>query len=589
MNDKMNEVTVFSPFGGQLILEEVLGSSPDLKIPENSVTTKKGADRSMYSYVPLSGCYDAKQEQVLFVLRDGNDEESAKHWLKTLKLDELAEEKHCIVLFPNPTEQGWNYVNDPDREDDLAFLVRCFAALPKTKGKAAGFNGMIFHLATSKSSSALVTLLAEKQPIESAAMMVGAFPSDYQIAETGLRQPINAWVYEENKALQEYLIDVNHIGSKKASDGINQYISKLNENNLHFVSKNGLNADEVRQAWDRLFSETRRWRNDTYGTYQQRTNFTEWGFVGHVNDDSLAVNNGFKHTWYEYVPEQLRGTQEKVPLVFYFHGGGCVPLYGAEQSDWHKIAKKENFIVVYPKASIAKTWNAFDDLSQPSDFAFVLALIEHLKKIHPIDETRIYLSGFSMGSMMSNAMACAYPDVFAAASALNAQHFGYLSNMAKMILSVGMGPKPSEDKLNEISHTKILADEAKKKKDYRMPVIQFSGLLDNLSNPWPISSEEDLWIKTIDYWKAYNHIPVTPFKINTTYETGLTSDETRLVCADERFIHHLWYTSDTHEPLYQFLVAKRMPHAVDLREIELAWDFMKHYSRSADGTLNTKE
>jgi hypothetical protein len=589
MNDRMNEVTVFSPFGGQLILEEVLGSNNEFKIPENSISTKKGSDRSMFSYVPLSGCYDAKQEQVLMVLRDENDEVSAVKLMKELKLDELAEEKHLILLFPNPSDQGWNYQGDVLREDDLSFLVRCFAALPKSKGKASGFNGMIFNIATSNSSSALLSLLSERQPVDCSAMMLGAYPKDYHIAQGGLRQSVNAWVYEENKELQEYLIEVNHIGSKSVSDGLSKYTSKLNENNMHFVSNTGLNANQIKNAWELLFSETRRWRNDTYGTYQKRTNFTEWGFVGHVNDDSLSVNNGFKHTWYEYVPEQLRGTKEKVPLVFYFHGGACVPLYGAEQSDWHEIAKKENFIVVYPKASIGKMWNAFDDLNQPSDFAFVLALIEHMKKVHPIDETRIYLSGFSMGSMMSNAMACAYPQLFAATAPLNAQHLGYLSNRAKLMSSPALGNKPTDDLLNEISHTKILADEAKKRMDYRMPVFQCSGLLDDLFNTWPIDKEENLWIPSFNYWKAYNHIPVTKFEYNSKYETGLYSDETRYVCVDERFIHHTWYTSDTHLPLYQFLVAKRMPHAVDLREIRLAWQFMKHFSRNSDGTLEYKE
>jgi len=585
----MNEITVFSPFGGQLILEDVPGSTGDVKTPENVISTKQGSDRSMYAYVPKSGCYDAKQAQVLMVLRDEADEASAQALMIKLGLDVLAEEKHFILLFPNPVDAGWNYASDALREDDLAYLVRCFAVLPKSKGKAAGFNGMIFYLGASNASNALISLLAEKQPIDCSAMMVGATPDDFHLSNTGLRQPVNAWVYETNKELQEYLIDVNHVGSKTVVDGVSIYTSKLNENNVHFVSKGGLNALEVRKAWDKLFSETRRWRNDTYGTYQKRTNFTEWGFVGHVNDDSLNINNGFKHTWYEYVPKKIQGTNKKVPLVFYFHGGGCVPLYGAEQSDWHRIAKREDFIVVYPKASVGKMWNAFDDQGQPSDFALVLALIDHMKKIHPIDESRIYISGFSMGSMMTNALACAYPQLFAAAAPMNAQHMGYLSNRAALLAGMS-AVKPTEAQLKEPSHTKQLADEAKQRMDYRMPVIQFSGLLDNLfDHAWPIDRKDNLWIPTLDYWKAYNHIPVTPFEFNPMCETGLFADETHTDCPDERFIHQSWLTSDTKEALYHFVVAKRMPHAVDLRETELAWDFIKHYSRNADGTLKVTE
>ena len=61
MNDTMNEITAFSPFGGRLVLEEVKGAQERANVPENSIETKAGDDRSMYVYVPASGCPDAKQ------------------------------------------------------------------------------------------------------------------------------------------------------------------------------------------------------------------------------------------------------------------------------------------------------------------------------------------------------------------------------------------------------------------------------------------------------------------------------------------------------------------------------------------------
>ena len=73
----------------------------------------------------------------------------------------------------------------------------------------------------------------------------------------------------------------------------------------------------------------------------------------------------------DHIPPQLRGTTEKVPLVFYFHGVNCVPLYGAEQSGWHDIADRENFILIYPAPAKSKCWNIYDLPNMPSDFAFV--------------------------------------------------------------------------------------------------------------------------------------------------------------------------------------------------------------------------
>ena len=108
MNDTMNEITAFSPFGGRLVLEEVKGAQERANVPENSIETKAGDDRSMYVYVPASGCPDAKQTQVVLFLRDGADEASAQAAMKEYGLDALAEKEHFVLAFPNPRQSGWS-------------------------------------------------------------------------------------------------------------------------------------------------------------------------------------------------------------------------------------------------------------------------------------------------------------------------------------------------------------------------------------------------------------------------------------------------------------------------------------------------
>ena len=97
---------------------------------------------------------------------------------------------------------------------------------------------------------------------------------------------------------------------------------------------------------------------------------------------------------------------------------------------------------------------------------FFLALIEHMKTVHPIDETRIYVSGFSMGGMMSNAMACALPNVVAAAAPCNAYNNCYFSSLSAMMRrlrsnnAVDMMDKSFDDP-DEITQLKIEADQKK--------------------------------------------------------------------------------------------------------------------------------
>jgi predicted acyl esterase len=224
-----------------------------------------------------------------------------------------------------------------------------------------------------------------------------------------------------------------------------------------------------------------------------------------------------------------------------------------------------------------------------SDEAFFLALIGHMKTVHPIDETRIYVSGFSMGGMMSNAMACVQPNVVAAAAPCNAFNEGYFNSFTTMLnrlknnTAMNMSDRlPGETE--EITPTRLQADAKKAAYDYRMPIFQVSGLLDQA---WPITNPQDRRLMTFDYWKAYNNIPVEPFSPDFAYESGLNADETWYDGADERFLHHRWHSKDAGNPaLYELFLAKRMPHALDIRTARYAWEFLKKFSRHADGSLS---
>ena len=585
MIDKMNELTQHSKYEGTLFLQKVAGDISGRREAENNAVAGAGQERTMYAYAPKSGCPHPKQCQILMVLRDGDDEASARAAMEKYRLDALAENKNFLLLFPNPTKGGWNYNEDPGRENDMDYLIRCFGVLRGSELGVSGFNGMIFYLADSSAASAMLMTMAARKPINVPAMMIGAFPEGYSIPKDALNVETAAFV-SGNAAAAAYLQAANGVSGEETKEGVTTYFGK-NPNCRLLVTDKPIDAQMVSAAWECLFSETRRWQNDTYGCYQKRTNFTEKGFVGHVKDSSLGCNNGYPQTWYEYIPPQLRGSQEKVPLLFYFHGGGCVPLYGAEQSDWHEIADKENFIVVYPEASQRNMWNVWDDRTslKYSDKDFFLALIDHMKTVHPIDESRIYVSGFSMGGMMSNAMACSLPNVVAAAAPCNAYNEGYFSSLEAMELRKYNPGRSILDGVTEPSNTRLAADKAKASFDYIVPVIQTAGLIDG---EWPITDPEDSRLKTFYYWRAYNHLNTDAFVQNMDNESGITADETVYEGDDGRFLHHRWFNA-AGDSLYELLLAKRCPHALDIRTHDYTWKFLKRFSRNPDGTLHIEK
>lgn len=595
----MNPLDQKSPYGGRLIEEVVHGATSGNLNPENNVDVNEGADRSMYVYVPASGCPHAKQTAVLMVLRDSDTRGSAEKLMGDLGLADLAEREHFVLLFPNPQGDGWNYERDHCRDDDMQFLVRCFAVLKGSRGGVAGFNGMMYYIAASQAASAMLWVLSRERPLDTAAIMIGAFPREFVLSEGSGAEQV-AWFYEDNSEASEALARVNGSSEFQAltgEKGISVAISEANPAVRYFESANGLCAAEVARAWDSMFARVRRWRNDTLGTYQERPDFEGRGFVAHVDDASLGLKDGLGRTWFEYVPEPLRTASNPMPLVLYFHGINCCGLYGAEQSGWADIADRDGFACVFPNATTEERWNAWGDSRIPSDIDYVMALIDHMCEIYPIDRSRIYISGFSMGSMFSNALACSYPEVFAGVVALNGPNLAYLQTldeakpgMLAFRPNSALREIPNQDE--EKSPTRLLADSKKGTYDWRMPFVQFVGLLDGVGfesgKAWPVLCETDSqWVPTVAYWKKYDGIANSSL-FDPSTPTGFASDRVEEI---GRFVHQSWRGVGDEVPpidsnaLYHLIAARRMPHAVDLREVAMGWNIVKHYRREPDGSL----
>jgi polyhydroxybutyrate depolymerase len=130
--------------------------------------------------------------------------------------------------------------------------------------------------------------------------------------------------------------------------------------------------------------------------------------------DTLTVGS-LERSYEVYVPP---GALDKMALVVVFHGFGGTGANALEQGGWIAKAKTEGFIVVAPdgvtpkpnaKASFfcnARSWNAGGGTTAAEaigvdDVGFVRALIEAVSRRHPVDNRRIFATGFSNGAAMA--------------------------------------------------------------------------------------------------------------------------------------------------------------------------------------------
>ncbi len=154
-----------------------------------------------------------------------------------------------------------------------------------------------------------------------------------------------------------------------------------------------------------------------------RRNFVE----DEVVPDRLSLQKvrvGQSDRLYELYVPPMTGTARPLPLVFVFHGGAGSPHGIAQASQFHRIARRQRFLVVYPAgvavtANRTRDWNAGGTTGEAEaagidDDAFFQAMLARLRDAFPVDDRRIYLAGLSKGGMLAYHLACRYGESIAA-------------------------------------------------------------------------------------------------------------------------------------------------------------------------------
>ncbi|MDZ5623618.1 PHB depolymerase family esterase [Nocardioides sp. HM23] len=124
---------------------------------------------------------------------------------------------------------------------------------------------------------------------------------------------------------------------------------------------------------------------------------------------SVALPGGSEGEYLLHAPPTVeRG--RPMPLVLVFHGSPGSPEEMVRLTRFDALADTEDFLVVYP-----------DYLNDVKDIS---ALIDHVAEVWPVDERRIYATGFSRGGTTTYAVAEQLADRIAAFAPVAGVDFG---------------------------------------------------------------------------------------------------------------------------------------------------------------------
>jgi dienelactone hydrolase len=250
-------------------------------------------------------------------------------------------------------------------------------------------------------------------------------------------------------------------------------------------------------------------------------------------------------TWYEYVPEEvLSNTAAKgsVPLILGNHGGGDDPRQFVDEMGLLTLAGDQRVAVV-----AADHQNLPGDVRGPA----LTALVKYMLATYPaLDPSRVYAIGYSMGGGATYTVGYYDPGLFAAIAPI-----------------AGTNIEPSSAEVAKFSNTQLPIYLSTSSYDVRRLKVECGRINDNLVNQ-------------VKRWSGFNGVPTISFDFDTYKLSGFKGDSWTVETLNNEHASYTWYlNNDKGVPMVALNYVKDLIHALYPEYANIAWEYMKHFSR----------
>ena len=544
-------------------------AAPAAQVGECVTTILQAAENEVLVYYPTPNAADTSSVKLtctapLFIVYGNGayDETSAAAYAWESGLAEIASETGSSVCFINPIGDTWSEADIPSY-DALISLVSDSSTDTLENGIIKSLNWM--------TGEETQSVCATAQRIYVYGIEAGA---DF-VAANYVKPMKSSITFPDG-----FTMETDHTATVITLNGA-AAVPEIEANDLPVVSIG--NSDELNAALEASCGSVAIEESADYpaeyaavvGNYRRQAGVLipvhDWAAEGITEKIESAtvttdpINTMFAGSetheinYVTYYANDLDVEAGNVPLVLCFHGGGNTALYEAEATEWPVIGKENGFITV----SV--------DLHFPNCTAMEIAeLVGILEEEYSIDPTRIYASGFSMGSIKSWDIFEQCPELFA-----------------------GLAPMDGSEVPGTDSNGTVLEST---NQDVITPVFYVAGE----TSPLPeMANQDQKIIDRIAYAFGVNQVNAAydiAFDAQDGWENpvwGINGDMTYAVTdskvfTDSTLTVQMFMSADG--KYYTALAsASNQSHEVYARNSWAAWDFLSQFSRQADGTITISE
>lgn len=279
--------------------------------------------------------------------------------------------------------------------------------------------------------------------------------------------------------------------------------------------------------------------------------------ITHVEERFSAyktANGEYLQTWYEYLPEEVMNhTADKgsIPLIIALHGGGDDPRQFVDGQGFLELAGKERIALFAPEKGNLHTTTAEGE----QVLALVLPeCVRYMLETYPeLDASRVYVTGYSMGSLATLIAVFSTPDLYAAAYPQ--------SGIA--------GAVPTAEALAKLGV-------------HQLPVAVSTAEYDSPKNIEPAT--KDIVREFYDLMDALlvlngmKKLPEPDFKAFPI--SGFDSDSYGWTMVNGEYGKNTWtFKNEKGAPMVELTYMEDMVHCLYPQHAQIVWDFVKHYSR----------